>query len=153
DGPSHLSSLTCQPANGDCSVSLASLYSVSISVNAGINLGLNSEKASAGLSLGISWPVGRATTDSASVTCPPGEYTCSLAIKPSVYEVKGHVAWTHPSYKPCSHYEDGDYTIQYPMLDAQKKPLANVYACACLDRKGWADKGAPRVCPLNCNGS
>ena len=108
----------------------------------GINLGINTDEASEGLSASVSWSTSSATTNTGGADCPAGGWTCGLAITPSVYQVTGHVTWSHP-YNPCSAKTDGDYTIQYPMKDNQDKPIVRVWACACPDELGWANHGAP----------
>jgi len=154
DGPVYLSSVSCLPESNGCSLSLSESYSISVTITAGANLGLSIDDASVGLSSSVSWSKTKATTNTGSANCPAGGWNCGLAITPSVYQVTGHVTWSVAggcSMPPNVH--NGDYTIQYPMKDGQGKPVVNVWACACPDKLGWADAGAPPKCPANCDGA
>jgi hypothetical protein len=136
-----------------CSLSLSEAYSIGVSVTVGINLGVNTDTASAGLDASVSWTKSQVTTDTGNANCPAGAWTCGLAITPSVYQVDGHMTWSHPKNQCWNDKKDGDYTVQYPMKDSQNKPIVKVWACSCPDKLAWADAGAPPKCPSNCNGS
>jgi len=152
DGPVYLSSVSCRPESTGCTVSLSESYSISVTVTVGFNLGIKIGPVSADLDSSVTWSKSTETTNTGSANCPAGQWYCGLAITPSVYQVTGHITWD--KYNGCgSQPQDGDYTIQYPMKDSQDKPIVDVWACACPDKPGWADHGAPPKCPSNCNGA
>ncbi|KAI9926060.1 hypothetical protein ASPWEDRAFT_181420 [Aspergillus wentii DTO 134E9] len=155
NGPSSVMAVACRPEIDDCTLSTSEAYSVSVAVTVGIDLGVNTKTASAGIGASVSYSTSRITTDTGAATCPKGGWTCGLAITPSVLEVHGNLDYTSPVANPCltPKPKSGDYTVQYPMKDSQGKPRITVWACACPDRKGWADKGAPKKCPANCGGA
>ena len=113
-------------------------------------------RSSAGLSTSVSWSKSTGTTDTGSANCPAGGWTCGLAITPSVYQITGYVTWGAAAYKGCempSNYHDGDYTVQYPIVDGEGKAVITASVCACPDKAGWDDAQAPPKCPSNCGGT
>jgi hypothetical protein len=100
----------------------------------------------------LNWSITTATIDVIeSAECPAGGWTCGLAITPSVYQITGYVAWEVPiGCDIPSNYHDGNYTVQFPIVDDQGKAVVTMLVCACPDKVGWDDAHAPSKCPFNC---
>ena len=103
----------------------------------------------------FNWTTTTATSDvTESADCPAGGWTCGLAITPSVYQTTGYVTWEVATGCDIpSNYQDGDYTVQYPIVDGEGKAVITASVCACSDKAGWDDAQAPPKCPSNCGGT
>ena len=128
--------------------------SIPVTITVGSNLGINTSDISAGLYSNVSRSTTTATTDTESADCPAGGWTCGLAITPSVYQTTGYVTWEVATGCDIpSNYQDGDYTVQYPIVDGEGKAVITASVCACSDKAGWDDAQAPPKCPSNCGGT
>lgn len=117
------------------------------STQVGANLGLNVDDIiGAGVSISVAKTTETAIAESAQYECPDGAWTCALKITPSVVHVKGHMI----KYSLYSSTK-GDYEVTIPRTDSNGNAVVKVTVCACKNRKGWADAGAPPLCPSDCN--
>lgn len=130
-----------------CTLSRSQQFEVSLTIEVGANLGLEFEKiGSVGLSTSVSYTRTEGHADAAEVTCD-GNHTCALVVIPKMLEVSGKKTTRTLSCEP--HEEVGDYTVRYPIM-VDESPKANFQACACKNKIGWADEGAPPPCPNDC---
>lgn len=123
-------------------------YAVAYTIQLGGDLGLNIQDIlGLGLSASVAMSTETAIASSASYTCPPGGWTCALQVMPSVLDVKGHVTYTDIFGRTSG----GDYEVSLPRTDHSGDAVAQVTVCSCHNRKGWADPGAPPLCPQDCD--
>lgn len=116
-------------------------------IELGFDLGLNIDDIiGAGVSLSVSKTTETAIAESAEYQCPTGAWTCALKITPSVVKVKDHVIKSSSIVNTI-----GDYEVTIPRVDSNRNAIVKVTVCACQNRVGWADPGAPPLCPSNCH--
>ena len=135
-----------------CQLLQQSTYSVGVSVEVGADLGLDfGEIVSLGLSASVSQTTEGGSAQGAQVECPEGEWTCSIAITPTVLEVTGtkEVVDGSANMASCDTKEE-EYVVQFPKKGADGTVIAATEICACKNKEHWADNGAPKPCPADC---
>lgn len=130
-----------------CTIGRDQDFSVSVTVEVGLEASLDFKKiVEVGLSTSVSTSTTSGHADKAEVTCD-GHHTCALLMTPKMQEVSGKKITSIGGCSP--HTEDEDYTVRFPIVEGGS-PKATFQACACKNKLGWADEGAPPPCPEDC---
>lgn len=131
-----------------CTIGRGQSFSVAVTVEVGLDLGLNfKDIVDVGLSASVSVTTETGSVDTAEAECPEGIWTCALVMTPALYEVSGKKSTAGGGCEPTTTEED--YTVRFP-IEENNTPKANFEICACKNKLGWADPGAPAPCPEDC---
>ena len=121
---------------------------MSTTIQVGADLGLIIDKI---ITLGLSASISKTTTtsvgESATAPCPPGLWTCGLEIIPSVLHVEGHMRSVDIFGRTIA----GKYVVEIPRVDNAKNAVIKANPCACHNRVGWDNAGAPPLCSSDCD--
>lgn len=121
---------------------------MAVTVTVGLDLGLSfGDIVDAGVSGSISITEETGSTDTAEVECPAGVWTCALVMTPTLREVSGVQTTKGGGCEPTT--TEKEYTVRFPITE-NETPKANLKICACKNKLGWADEGAPPPCPEDC---
>ena len=128
-----------------------STYSVGVIVTVGAGLSL-SEIAGLDLSMSVAQVTTKATSQGASVPCPPGPWECALAIYPEFLQVSGkqipsdeNLCYSDSKFPPST-----PYTVSFPVEGDSGGVKSRVDVCACQNFPHWADAGAPSIVCATC---
>lgn len=112
-----------------------------------------------GLSASVSETIEDSMEESDTMTCPDGDWYCSVMIYPGMKLVKGHMkrmdsddscdAETKTNYDGVS---DGDqYELTIPRKDSSGNGFFTARVCTCGNIDHWADKDHPELlCMEDC---
>ncbi|KAI1098664.1 hypothetical protein F4804DRAFT_350147 [Jackrogersella minutella] len=112
-----------------------------------------------GLSGSVSETVEDSVEEAVTLTCPSGDWHCSILVYPGVTHVKGHMkemksddscpSGTKTNYDNVS---DGDkYELTIPRKDEAGNGYWEPVVCTCKNSDHWADNGHPEdFCKEDC---
>jgi hypothetical protein len=153
-GTTDGSSMLCSTCRGrglwliivtGCQIGLTEEVSFTVTVNVGFDFGIDTDAVGAGISAGVEFSYGTATSESTGVMCSSGDYQCGSVWFAGLRRVEGTAYRT----ETCTSSSSSPYSVDYPRTDDNGIILFRQAACVCPNFN-QPDPLPYALCPEDC---